>query len=772
MDLSLSSEQQMLRESAQRWVAERDRAPAPAGTPAFMPDWRQMAEFGWLAMTLPEDDGGLGQSLADACLLAECLGAGPVSSPYIPAVIQAGELLASRGSRGQRERWLAALAEGKALPVIAHIERDAGHRLDRVSTRAVRDGNGWRIDGAKSMVPFGQAADAWIVSAKVDGAIALFVVERGTVGVTERAFETVDGAGACRLTLAGVRVDDAARLPGATLADLERVTDHGLLAACAESVGAMDVLVKTTVEYTRTRVQFGKPLAVNQVLRHRMVDMWIAAGEARAVLSGALITVAQAQVRGDAAARARAAAGARAKVGACARRVAEEAIQLHGGMGVTQELNVGVFLRRQVALDAEQGGAEWHLRRHSTMAPVGDLAMPMSDEDAAFRDEVLAFLDENLTPEIARGTRVTTSVFSEPDVGIPWNRVLNKRGWVAPAWPKEYGGTGWTLMQRWIFENEFARAGTPSLSPMGLKMAGPVIMKFGTPEQKAYYLPRMLNGDDYWCQGYSEPGSGSDLASLKTRAARDGDHYVVSGSKIWTTHAHFANLMFALVRTGVDEVRKQDGISFLLIDMKTPGITVRPIQGVGGDHEVNQVFFDDVRVPVANRVGDEGQGWTIAKYLLEFERGGSITSGGLRARLATMRELAAGIPRGDASAAQDPDIALALSQVELDVDAQEMTELRVMSSLSTGQNPGSVSSVMKLRWSEIHQAQTRLATRILGPDAMAWESRRPLYTTDETAVLEELARPVTVEYLNSRAFTIFGGSSEVQHEIIAKGLVG
>jgi acyl-CoA dehydrogenase len=400
------------------------------------------------------------------------------------------------------------------------------------------------------------------------------------------------------------------------------------------------------------------------------------------------------------------------------------------------------------------------------------MKLSFGPDELAFRDEVRAFLSEKLSPEMSRATHLTTSVFSEPEVGRVWNRILNDKGWSAPAWPAEYGGTGWSLVQRWIFATELARAGAPSLSPMGLKMAGPVIMKFGSPEQKSYYLPRILAGDDYWCQGYSEPGSGSDLASLATRAVRDGDHYVVNGTKIWTTHAHHANMMFALVRTGGEDVPKHKGISFLLVDMKTPGITIRPIRTIGGDHEVNQVFFDDVRVPVSQRVGEEGEGWIIAKYLLEFERGGSITSGDLRSTFEWLQRLAQETPCGDGSMLDDPDLALAFSTVEIDIDALEMTELRVMSSLQTGQNPGAVSSLMKLRWSEIEQALTRLGVRALGPDALAWETTRPLYAEGADPVLDDLARPVTSKYLNTRAFTIFGGASEIQREIISRELIG
>ena len=389
-------------------------------------------------------------------------------------------------------------------------------------------------------------------------------------------------------------------------------------------------------------------------------------------------------------------------------------------------------------------------------------------DDLAFRDEVRAFLREHLTGDLVRATRLNTSVFSEPDVALRWHRILHARGWVAPAWPVEHGGAGWSLVRRWIFETELARAGAPPLSPMGLRMAGPVIMRFGTPEQRARWLPRILSGDDAWCQGYSEPGSGSDLASLRTRAVRDGDDYVVDGTKIWTTHAHHADMMFALVRTGTDGARRQDGISFLLVDMRTPGIGVRPIRSASGDHEVNQVFFDAVRVPVANRIGEEGQGWTIAKYLLEFERGGAIAAARLRAALERVVALATG--RG---ALEDPDLALAVSAVEVDVDALEATELRIMATLQVGQNPGGlVSSMLKLRWSELQQAITRLAVRALGPDALAWEPGRPMHRHDSAAGLDDDARPVVAQYLNARAYTIFGGSSEIQREIVARDVLG
>lgn len=401
--------------------------------------------------------------------------------------------------------------------------------------------------------------------------------------------------------------------------------------------------------------------------------------------------------------------------------------------------------------------------------------LEFSSEDIAFRSEVRAFLAENLPATLKHAQALTPSVFAEPEITRAWQQVLHKRGWVASAWPKAYGGPGWTPTQRLIFEQESARVGAPGLFPLGIQMVGPVIIGFGSPEQKAHYLPRILSGEDYWCQGYSEPGAGSDLASLKTRAVRDGDHYVVNGTKIWTTHAHHANMMFALVRTGtngVESPRKQDGISFLLIDMKTPGISTRPIRTIGGDHEVNQVFFDDVRVPVANRVGDEGKGWSYGKYLLEFERGAGVSSPKLRARLHSVVGLLELEIDGHAASSQTGMFDLKLADIDADIDALEMMELSVMSEVAKGGNPGVRASLLKLRASEIRQDLTRVAVEILGTAALVWEPRRPLYELDEPPLLPELALTVTPEHLNSRAQTIFGGTSEVQREIMAKVMLG
>lgn len=382
----------------------------------------------------------------------------------------------------------------------------------------------------------------------------------------------------------------------------------------------------------------------------------------------------------------------------------------------------------------------------------------------AFRDEVRNFLEQSLTPEILEGGRRMTSVFAEKSVSVAWQRVLHSKGWVAPSWPVEYGGTGWNEAERYIFASECARAGAPSLAPMGLKMVGPAIMHFGTDVQKTFFLPRILSAEHYWCQGYSEPGSGSDLASLQLRAISDGDDYVLNGSKIWTTHAHVADWMFCLVRTRT-EGKPQAGITFLLLDMKTPGITVKPIITLAGDHELNQVFFDDVRVPKANRLGQENDGWTVAKYLLTFERGSGGAAAGLKANLDRLRNAARDLAEDTAFQAKAAELAIR-------IDAIEMTERRLVAAFSTGQSVGPISSLLKIQSTETMQQLDELAIEAAGlyglvrqPEVQTAGSNAKTIGPPEHA----LAMP---RYLNNRAGSIYGGSNEVQRNIIAQMMLG
>src|SRR3974390_2457194 len=319
--------------------------------------------------------------------------------------------------------------------------------------------------------------------------------------------------------------------------------------------------------------------------------------------------------------------------------------------------------------------------------------LTFSPEEEAFRAEVRSFIAENLLDSMKeKGYRA----YSPPKEIMDWHRVLHKRGWVAPLWPKEYGGTGWSLTQRYIFNDECARAEAPELLPFGITMVGPVIYTFGNTEQKKKYLPRILSGDDWWCQGYSEPGAGSDLAGLKTRAVREGDHYVVNGQKTWTTLGQYADWIFCLVRTDPN-VKQQEGISFLLIDMKTPGITVKPIIVLGGEHEVNEVFFDNVKVPVENRIGEENKGWTYAKFLHVHER--SNVAGVARSKKATerLRQIAAAESVDGVPLVATDEFARKIAELEIDLSALEFTELRTLAADSGGKKAGPESSILKIK---------------------------------------------------------------------------
>lgn len=396
-----------------------------------------------------------------------------------------------------------------------------------------------------------------------------------------------------------------------------------------------------------------------------------------------------------------------------------------------------------------------------------------SSQDEAFRQEVRAFLDENLGEHMRAGMRATPTVFVEPDIGREWQAILHRKGWLAYNWPADCGGTGWTTTQRYIFEKECALADAPSLPVLSLKLLGPVICKFGTPEQRAKILPRILDGTDYWCQGFSEPGAGSDLASLKSKAQREDDHWLINGRKLWTTHAHHATHMFCLLRTD-PTVKPQRGISFILVDMNQPGIEVRPIRGLAGDHEVNEVYLDDVTAPLDSLIGKEGDGWTIAKFLLENERGGACHAPKLLSDIQKLRRAAADEPDGrGGSMAEDRGYMEALARSEFEAQALEMTELRILADMAKGLPPGPQTSLCKMVASTLRQQVDGLALRLYGYAGLALETERPLYGNEAPEAPHSKAAQIAApRYLNSRAWTIFGGTNEVQHTIIAKTVLG
>ena len=393
-------------------------------------------------------------------------------------------------------------------------------------------------------------------------------------------------------------------------------------------------------------------------------------------------------------------------------------------------------------------------------------------EEEAFRTEVRAFLADKLPPRLAEKVRSGRHL-SKAD-HEQWHAILNARGWLANHWPEQYGGPGWNAVQKFIFENECALAHAPRIVPFGVNMLGPVLIKYGNEAQKRYWLPRILDGSDWWCQGYSEPGAGSDLASVKTTAVRgsdaQGEHYVVNGQKTWTTLGQHANMIFCLVRTD-RSAKKQEGISFLLVDMTSPGVEVRPIITLDGEHEVNEVFFTDVRVPAENLVGEENKGWTCAKYLLTYERTNIAGVGFSVAALERLKQAAARLKKNGRPLAEDPAFAARLARVEIELENMKTTNLRVIAAVAGGGVPGAESSMLKIRGTEIRQEISSLLRRAMGPYAQPFVAEALDGFAGATVGPAEAAS-AAVQYFNNRKLSIFGGSNEIQRNIISKTILG
>ena len=391
-----------------------------------------------------------------------------------------------------------------------------------------------------------------------------------------------------------------------------------------------------------------------------------------------------------------------------------------------------------------------------------------SAADSAFREEVRHFLEAELPQDIRH--KVSHGLILDSQDYLRWQRLLHARGWGGPAWPVEHGGCGWNAVQQYIFEEEAARVCSPRTLPFGVKMVAPVIMAFGTAKQQAYYLPRILSGEDWWCQGYSEPGAGSDLASLKMSAERQGDHYLVNGQKTWTTLGQYANWIFCLVRTD-KEAKPQRGISFLLIDMQSPGVSVRPIITMDGAHEVNEVWLENVRVPVDNLVGEENQGWTCAKFLLGHERANIAGIGIAKRELARLKRIARLEQKHGKPLLQDSLFASRLAQIEIDLMALEITNLRVLSAESEKQAPGPEASLLKIKGTEIQQAISELMVQAIGPYALQLNREAMAAGFSGECAGPHYATSIAAGYLNLRKLSIYGGSNEIQKNIIAQQLL-
>ena len=697
--------------------------------------WPHLAEQGIIGAGFSDDVGGFGGTMRDLAVVMAQIGRTLAVEPLLSSVL-GGRLLADAGPVIAGEQVLAlAIAEG----------------FDPFALPGTRAGDDDRISGQKIAVRHADLAHSMIVSATRNGEAGLWSVEASDAVI--KPYRLIDGSSAATITFTDApasRIGDAA-----AFSDLAARACVGL---AAESVGIIAMLSAATFAYLRTRKQFGVTLSSFQALQHRAADMFAAAEQSR-ILTGRAIDAIDKNAPGALAF----ASAAKALADELGKHVAHEAVQLHGGMGVSDELNISHGLRRLAAIRAEWGSSDLHLAR---FAALGGASLDESEELAAFRAEVHAFTIANLPADIA--AKGAKGMEIGKDDYVRWQKILFANNWFAAAWPTEHGGAGWDLERQFVFLQEASINNAPMIIPYGVNMVGPVLQVFGTDEQRAAHLPGILSSDVWWCQGYSEPNSGSDLASLKTNAVRDGDHYVVNGTKMWTTEAHWADWMHCLVRTDKD-VKAQAGISFLLIAMNTPGITVTPIVTIDGQHHTNQLFFDDVRVPVSNLVGGEGQGWTIAKFLLSHERVAIADTGPKLRLLGQIKAMLAGLVASPSKALLTQKLASAEVQL-LTLCALEADYVKMWA--GGGSKEGPQASILKIRGTEILQLLAEIALEIEGPMGAA-HNPADLHLAPETKVsLTQAASMMAHLYLYGRCWSIFGGTNEVQRNIIARAVLG
>jgi alkylation response protein AidB-like acyl-CoA dehydrogenase len=756
----------MFRDLVGRFLADRadgfrDREKRDVGWPAAL--WSELAALGILAAPFPEEDGGLGLESEASTIVMEAFGRALLSVPFVSTSVVGARLFTETGDRA----GLRSIASGTMRLALAHAESAFEHASDSVALRAEPLAEGYRLIGRKILVRDAPSATHLIVSAReADGGdVLVSLVPVDAEGVELEPYRTIDGGLAADISFDRTPVTASALLArgSGSVTLIGGLIDTATVATCAEAIGVMRTMLEQTVSYVRQREQFGRPLSCFQVLQHRLVDMLMDIEAAESLTLRAALT------HDDGVA----VSAAKIRVNEALGKVSHEAVQMHGGIVTTQELSLSGYFRRAAAIQRELGTTAQHQRRveerlsqelRGVDTPERRGARHRADPEAAFRDEVRQFLERALTPELRAEADRQVGVFASPELSAKWHQILYRKGWIAPGWPVEYGGTGWSALQRLLFEEECALMNTPVLPAMGLQMCGPALIGHGTAAQKQFFLPRILSGEHFWCQGYSEPSAGSDLAQLKTRAVRDGEHYVLTGTKIWTTYAHAANWIFVLARTSAD-AKPQSGISFILVPLDTPGITINPIKSISGEHEVNQLFFDGVRVPAANRVGGENQGWTVAKYLLEFERGGGIATNRTRRVTGLLKRLAT------RERALEPDLLRRLAQLEIEIEATEWTQRRMLRDIDAGGSVGNANaSILKLKASELYQAASLLFLDALG----GWGLVEQRDALDGRAPIRgpEYAVTGAARYMNSRAMSIFGGSSEIQRGIIAKTVFG
>ncbi|MFW8565621.1 acyl-CoA dehydrogenase [Orrella sp. 11846] len=723
--------------------------------------WEEIAEAGWFAVLVPEDDGGLGRGLSDMAVIAQEAGEQLFAEPYLVGAVQIIEALVACPASELRTQLLDQAMAGQLVAGLSWQDRLGQLSAESPSVSAAAQSDGFVLQGRQRFVTPVRDADGWIVLAQDLNAQPLLAwVPANSKGVRVQETPSVDGSMMGDLWFEQVAINQSQVLVSGpeAIKIVDRANDASRLMAGAELLGVMRRALAMTIDYMKIRKQFGKPIASFQALKHRTVHAWVSIEIAQAGLFAALDDVA----RGESLARA--ASRVKARCAETALAVTKECIQLHGAIGFTDEYDIGLYLKRAMVLATWLGNAPAHRHRYLSLAPTlsqveskpVDVEVPadkdwnaMSDED--FRNMLRTFYRRNYPSELRNIQRRLTW-----EEVRDWTMTLSRQGWIAPGWPAEFGGMGLTPEKLLAFVEEQENYGVARTIDQGVVMVAPLLIQFGTPEQQARFLPKMLNAEHRWCQGYSEPNAGSDLASLKTSAVADGDDFIVNGQKIWTTMAHSSNHIFTLVRTD-NSAKKQAGISFLLIDMETPGITVRPIKDITGDTEFCEVFFKDVRVPKENLIGEINQGWTMAKALLGFERIFLGSPKQVRYSMSQLDALAKERGLFDCPIFRDR-----YAQLLLDVDDQAAAYESFAELIKRGEPMPPSVSLLKIWGTETYQriCQTLMdAAQDSGALHMAYDT--------QTSSLN-----VPAILFNSIPSTIYGGSTEIQCEILARAVLG
>lgn len=738
---------------------------------------REMAGLGWFGTLIPERFGGVGLTFSVMAALCEELGAALLAEPIVPLAVLAPRAILHGDNDQLKARLLPQIAGGEVFAALAWQEGNEDARDPAaIATTAIQEGSVWRLNGTKRFVAGAWAAKAFIVSAVTDAGIQLFRVDSEAKGLRLLQEWRADGspAGVVDLNGATVQAADVVAGPACARGALQRALDEAAILAAAELVGLMHATLDMTVAYLKTRVAFGQTISKFQALQHRAADLFVRHELAKAALLNAL-QIADADASADSLAVA--ASRAKARCSEVGLQIARESIQLHGAIGFTDECDIGLYLKRALVLSAWLGTTSAHHARLSAHASfsvvtggegesiVGDGAGVLARmraiavekrnwnelSDADFRACARTFIDGNLPQQLR---------FLPQRIGWEemkdWYQLLSREGWLAPTWPAAYGGMGLNAAKLLIYDEEMERVGSPRLMDHGINNVGSILLARGTEEQRRTYFPKILSGEHRWCQGYSEPNAGSDLASLRTEAHLEGDEFVITGQKIWTTFAHHANHIYALVRTDKSKPR-HEGISFLLIDMNQPGVTVRPITNIAGHVEFCEVFFDRARTPRSSIVGDLNDGWAVSRAVLGFER---LRVGSPRIATRFLQRLLEVARRLDLFA--DPLVRNRLTRLTCDVrDLASLFE-KVADAAKSGTAPGPEASALKLLATEAEQQVSQALVEVLG-DAGVLSGAQDF---------DGYATEALTPFLLTRAVTIYGGTSEVQRNIIAKRILG